>query len=461
MDEAKWYLRTLDETFGPETQAQLVAWARVGRIQPGQEISDDNVIWRKVEEVPFLDMRFSIDLGDGNPRGPYNKAAADALLASGRLPPTARIVETREPFPEEVEEAAPAADSAETAAAPLEKVVVKEVPVEKIVEKIVEVPVEKIVEKVVEVPVEKIVEKEVRVEVPVEKVVEVPVEKIVEKEVRVEVPVEKIVEKVVVDDTRIRELEGLLKVSSSEVEELKARLEDERRMSASLGEEMEKLKVELARLPQAASEVANMQAAVFSIIAKEADEISEVLEKEKAEADEFRKRQQDRIDRLVDRRRELLKMSGANAAEMTKNALREHPEDPRTAQLRIEFDEYRRATEKTAQSREQKISELEDKVRYLQSEQARAAARTKDLAELSRELGELTEKLSFREKEILSLRQQNEELQRREAQNNQALMSRIAHLESPSIGTAATLSTNQSREAGLVKLPSWMKLGRK
>ena len=79
MDEAKWYLRTLDETFGPETEAQLVAWARVGRIQPGQEISDDNVIWRKVEEVPFLDMRFSIDLGDGNPRGPYNKAAAEAL----------------------------------------------------------------------------------------------------------------------------------------------------------------------------------------------------------------------------------------------------------------------------------------------------------------------------------------------------------------------------------------------
>ena len=100
MSEAKWYLRTQDETFGPETQEKLVEWARMGRIQPGQEVSDDNVIWRRAEEVPFLDMRFSIDLGDGNPRGPFNKAAADALIASGRLPPTATVVETRAPFEE-------------------------------------------------------------------------------------------------------------------------------------------------------------------------------------------------------------------------------------------------------------------------------------------------------------------------------------------------------------------------
>lgn len=462
MDEAKWFLRTLDETFGPETQAQLVAWARVGRIQPGQEISDDNVIWRKVEEVPFLDMRFSIDLGDGNPRGPYNKAAADALIASGRLPPTAKIVETRAPFAEEREEtSAPVADEPGDAKA-AEKVVVKEVPVEKVVEKVVEVPVEKIVEKIVEVPVEKIVEKEVRVEVPVEK--------IVEKEVRIEVPVEKIVEveKVVVDETKVKELEEELKksnaaaaASSATADELRSRLDDERRMTASLGEEVENLKKELARLPQAAGEVANMQAAVFSIISKETEEIAAVVEAEKAEAEVFRRRQQERIDRLVERRRELLRMSGASAAEMTKKALRDRPEDPRTAQLRIEFDEYRRMAEKTASAREHKISDLEEKVRVLQSEQARAAARAKDLAEVTRELGEVQEKLSFREKEILTLRQQNEELQRREAQSNQALMARIAHLESPSIGTAATISTNQSREAGLVKIPSWMKLGRK
>ena len=103
---SQWYLRTQDETFGPESQEQLVEWARLGRIQPGQEISDDNDIWRRVEVVPFLDMRFSIDLGDGNPRGPFNRAAAEALLASGRLPPTATMIETRAPFDESAPESA-------------------------------------------------------------------------------------------------------------------------------------------------------------------------------------------------------------------------------------------------------------------------------------------------------------------------------------------------------------------
>ena len=42
-EAAKWYLRTQDDTFGPETEAKLVEWAKLGRIQPGQEISCDNI----------------------------------------------------------------------------------------------------------------------------------------------------------------------------------------------------------------------------------------------------------------------------------------------------------------------------------------------------------------------------------------------------------------------------------
>ena len=36
----------------------------------------------------------------------------------------------------------------------------------------------------------------------------------------------------------------------------------------------------------------------------------------------------------------------------------------------------------------------------------------------------------------------------------------LAALESPSIGTPASLETNQSREAKMVKLPNWMRLKR-
>ena len=48
MNEAKWFLRTQDETFGPESGAKLLEWAKLGRIQPGQEVSDDEIIWRRV-----------------------------------------------------------------------------------------------------------------------------------------------------------------------------------------------------------------------------------------------------------------------------------------------------------------------------------------------------------------------------------------------------------------------------
>ena len=281
MSARKWYLRTQNETFGPETEAKLVEWAKLGRIQPGQEVSDDNIQWRRVEDVPFLDMRFSIDIGDGDPRGPFNRAAAEALLASGRLPRTASMVEVRAPFDVDADALTsareePVASSAENAVA---------APVETVVEKPVEVPVEKVVEKIVEVPVEKIVEK----------VVEVPVEKIVEK----------VVEKIVVDETRVKELEGLLAEERRHTAELQNRVDETSKNAAEAAkaaktregalraelkaaaeraekheaalkdavdrenkyeEQVHHLEDELRRLPQAASEVADIQAAVYSII---------------------------------------------------------------------------------------------------------------------------------------------------------------------------------------------------
>jgi hypothetical protein len=261
---SQWYLRTQDETFGPESEEKLVEWARLGRIQPGQEISEDNEVWRRVEDVPFLDMRFSIDLGDGNPRGPFNRAAAEALLASGRLPPTATMVESREPFdaPAPIDESEPQPEIAsqvesERQPEPAPQVATSQVESEpKVVEKIVEVPVEKIVEKIVEVPVEKIVEKEVVKEVPVE------VEKIVEKEVIKEVPVEKIVEKVVIDETRVKELEEMLAAATRVAGENEKATKDEKAVSEKLREQVRSLEDELRRLPQTASEVADIQAAV-------------------------------------------------------------------------------------------------------------------------------------------------------------------------------------------------------
>ena len=444
---SQWYLRTQDETFGPESEEKLVEWARLGRIQPGQEISEDNEVWRRVEDVPFLDMRFSIDLGDGNPRGPFNRAAAEALLASGRLPPTATMVESREPF-----DAPAAIDAPEPQPEPAPQVE----PEPKVVEKIVEVPVEKIVEKIVEVPVEKIVEKEVIKEVPIE------VEKIVEKEVVKEVPVEveKIVEKVVVDETRVKELEEMLAAATRVAGENEKATKDEKAVSEKLREQVHSLEDELRRLPQTASEVADIQAAVYSIMTSEAEELAAIIEAEKKDADEFRRRHEARADKLLERRRLLLKRAGSNIEDMTRRALVERPEDPRMARMRKEYDAFRQHSEKMALESERKIRELSDQLRTSRAETARAAEGMRDITQMRAEIEDLKARLQQREKDLLGAKQENESLRQHQAASQQALMARLASLESPSIGTSSTLATNQSREAKLVKLPSWMRIGK-
>ena len=496
MNEAKWYLRTQNDTFGPESEAKLVEWAKLGRIQPGQEVSDDNVIWRRVEDIPFLDMRFSIDIGDGNPRGPFNRAAAEALLASGRLPPTSTIVEVREPFPEPAPdedqsvaeedqlvaeepqvELTPAAETQRSGETPVaepqivEREVIKEVRVE--------VPVEKIVEKIVEVPVDKIVEK----------IVEVPVEKIVEK----------VVEKIVVDETRVKELEALLDEERRHTTELQGRLDESLRKSSEAAmsakevenklrsevasgkaeitkfegalkdavdrenkyvEQVKSLEDELRRLPQAASEVAEIQSAVYSIITDETKELERIAEQEKAEFEEIRQRYAARGERLQERRRELLKRSGANLEDMTRRALLSRPEDPRTAQLRRELDELRRTHEHAMLDNADKVRELTERLRQMQEERKRAIEGQKDVTQLQAEAQMLRESLQLREKELLAERQRNEDFSRQQAAKQQTLLARLASLESPSIGTSKSLSTNQSREAKQVKLAGWMSFRR-
>ena len=365
----QWYLRTQDDTFGPESRERLLEWAKMGRIQPGQEISSDGDTWQPAEEIPFLDMRWSIDIGDGTPRGPFNKCAAEALLRSGRLPPGSKLVEVAPAFEENDEEAeGPQESAAEPVAetedpeAPLAEA--SREPEVKIVEKIVEVPVEKVVEKIVEVPVEKIVEKEVLKEV----VKEVPVERIVEKEVLVEVPVEKIVEKEVIKEIpveRVVERERIVEVESTALlakaaaleaavtaakeegaKALAAAQEEREQVLSAERAEMQKtrqelenakretltLESEIKRLPSNAKEAADMEAAVYWLMRGEADDLERMMEAEKLEAEAAQKRWRERAEKLAARRIEILKKIGDDAKDMKQRALRMNPVDPRTLQ---------------------------------------------------------------------------------------------------------------------------------
>ena len=502
-----WYLRTQDETFGPETKERLLEWAQMGRIQPGQEISSDGENWLPATEIDFLDMRWSIDIGDGVPRGPFNKVAAQALLNSGRLPRGSKLVEVRKEKPEAQQ---PTSDSREAEAPsdvrqsatdsrgtqPAQPRVI-----EKIVEKRVEVPVEKIVEKRVEVPVEKIVEK--RVEVPVEKIVEVPVERIVEK--RVEVPVEKIVEKrVEVQDpellarldemtaraeqlrtglaaaeTRVNAAEAQVAATRTEAEaqveaarteaeaqvvaarsEAEAQVEAARNEAAAAKEQARTaaaetlaLSNEIKRLPPNAQAAADMEAAVYALLQDEAEALAQTLEAEKREAEEAQRRWRVRAERLLARRQELLKRIGTDADDMKRRALIAHPEDPRTTNLRRELDALRLLNEKTARETEMRLRDLTQKLGEKTVEADRLRQMVGDAAAFSRQIQELRQKLQQREKELMEERQRAEEARRQHVATQQTLLARLSALESSLPG-----NTNQSREARAVKLAPWMGL---
>ena len=500
----KWYLRTQDDTFGPEARERLLEWAKMGRIQPGQEISNDGETWKPAVEIPFLDMRWSIDIGDGTPRGPFNRHAAEALLKSGRLPPGSKIVEVPPAF--EVAEPAPAPEATPDPAPPSAAEPVQAEPEVKVVEKIVKVP----VEVVKEVPVEKIVEREVRVEVPVEVIKEVPVEKIVEKEVVKEVPVEKIVEKERIVEVESPELlaraaaleaavaaareEGAKALSAAQQEReqaittlraegekalsaareqheqelLAARQQGEQALSAERAEsertkkELEEakretltLESEIRRLPSNAKEAADTEAAVYWLMRDEADDLERAIAEEKAEAEAAQKRWHARADRLAARRIEILKRIGDDAKDMKSRALRANPVDPRTVQLRQELDALRLVAEKSAYESGQRIKDLTRALNEKTTEASRLAVQVADVKRLQDQIQELRERLQLREKELLAERQASEELRRATESAQQSLLKRLSELESGLPG-----HTDQSREARAQasRFPSWMQL---
>ncbi len=478
-----WYLRTQDETFGPETKSRLIEWAQMGRIQPGQEISPDGENWKPATEIEFLDMHWSIDIGDGRPRGPFNKVAAQALLDSGRLPRGSKLVEVK-PIAAEDEyvepetggeniggDDAPAAD--ETPPRVIEKIVEKrvEVPVEKIVEKRVEVPVEKIVEKRVEVPVEKIVEK--RVEVPVEKIVEkrveVPVEKIVEKRVEVQDPellarldemtarAEELRSGLAAAETRAKTVEAQAEAARSEAaaQVVAARSEADAAKQQAKAAEAETLALsdEIKRLPPNAQAAADMEAAVYALLQEEAEALAQTLAAEKREAEESQKRWRLRSDRLLARRQELLRRIGTSADDMKRRALIDHPEDPRTVNLRRELDALRILNEKAASETEMRLRDITQRLREKTAEADRLRHQVADVAALNRQIQDLRLRLQQREKELVEERQRSEAERRQHSMSQQTLLARLSALESSLPG-----HTNQSREAHAVKLAPWMGL---
>jgi hypothetical protein len=92
-DTRQWFLRIGGETvFGPVSTQGLVVWAEQGRILPGHEVSTDRKKWLQAVSVDWLDMRWFVDDGEGELRGPLNRLAAEALIKSGKVSASAQLV---------------------------------------------------------------------------------------------------------------------------------------------------------------------------------------------------------------------------------------------------------------------------------------------------------------------------------------------------------------------------------
>ncbi len=85
-DTRNWFLRIASGVvFGPVPTKALRLWAEQGRVQPGNEISLDRKNWIPAPSLEELDIVWYLEDAQGNLTGPFNKRAAEKLIADGRV----------------------------------------------------------------------------------------------------------------------------------------------------------------------------------------------------------------------------------------------------------------------------------------------------------------------------------------------------------------------------------------
>ena len=85
-DTRSWFLRIASGVvFGPVPTKALRLWAEQGRVQPGNEISLDRKNWIPAPSLEELDIVWYLEDNQGNLTGPFNKRAAEKLIADGRV----------------------------------------------------------------------------------------------------------------------------------------------------------------------------------------------------------------------------------------------------------------------------------------------------------------------------------------------------------------------------------------
>ncbi len=394
MAETKWLLKTPDALYGPESQERLISWAKAGKIQPGQSISTDGEEWISVTEVPFLDMRWSIDIQDGKPpRGPFHREAVDALVARGRLPENVKIIEVREPWPQDEFDLEEPSESAITEN-----------------------------DYIIDEEITETEEKEIK---------ETTTEEVAVAE-------ETITEENTAEEPNLG--------TDTESEQEIATVENKMSNTEEVIPEENNKQMDLPNLPPDAS-------VLYGLMKEEAESLTKLIESEIRETEEFRKASLARQERMQERRQSLLRIIGSDADDMVRRARINHPSFSHDDRLRQDYNALKLLQERVTQEAKNKIDILTDRLNKSEFEVRRLRQQLIDTATLSKQLIEARATLQRREKEIITERQRFEEERQRFAIERQTLMTRLSALE-----TGLPGGTNQSREAHSIKLAPWMGL---
>ncbi|MDR2850276.1 MAG: hypothetical protein LBW77_07040 [Verrucomicrobiota bacterium] len=522
-EQRQWFLRINGETvFGPVPTDGLVAWAEQGRVLPGHEVSSDRKKWVQAVSLELLDMRWYVDDGEGELRGPLNRLAAEALIKSGKVaegaqlvaaddievepagkPPDAAPPRSEEPLLRRIRELEalvgeqrgqlaklPNAAALETAQREREALgtLLKEAEAQKAAalnvagkearefgrkQEQLQNRVKDLEQQLEEARSSgrRVAELEQAIQFHTRKTEET--EQILSvREIELETARDRLKaceEKLALAGTDLEAEQARVKACEEKTAQAEARLaaaekeltdllNDANARDITYQEKIAELGKMCAQPPEETARFFADQAAVYELLSDEVTEISASLEREKQQAEQLKTWSAQRQQSMQERRQNLLKHLGGSPGEMTRRAVREQPSDPQLARLRAELESLRVSYQREVRLTERKEREWVDKVRALETESVRLQTQLAAGEKVARRLQELDALVQGREHELAVERRDREEEREQFESNQRVLLMRIDALERAA--KPSTPEEVQSAEARTVKLASWMRLKR-
>lgn len=486
MIESQWFLRTGPEAvFGPVDGRGLLLWAEQARVLPGHEVSCDRKNWKPASALDFLDMRWFIDDGDGDPKGPLNRKAAETLIKSGKFSSQAAVVSASEAEASNALGGAddddasgvekPSMPAAEPVATPAAYVPEKPVEMRENADSSVRQSAgkpsgvssgaarksgaedQKILRENDSLKrdharaMKKIEELQSELRSRDERILRVQRELIDNKAALAES------ERKISDAVQMRE-RALQQARESE-RSFARLLTDANKRDVEYKAKIEALKKNVAISPDQTDRFYSDQNAVYQILKRELDSVAKTMESERQYMDSLKKLEMERLRELEKQRQMLQNHLGNTPAEMTGRALREQTIDPNSVRLRSELDNLKLTHQRTQRQFDERERELNHKLKIIQSDYTKLMDQLLEKERESESLQRVSEKLAATQHELTELRKSYEAERKQFVANNNAMVARVVELEGVA-GKGATPETLQASDARGVKLASWMSFKR-